>query len=81
MNANLAGVINSGYYDPSNKSSFFNKADDIAIRDLEKREKNSNPLQSCHTNLFIGSFFDGTGNNYEADLAKGDKSQSNVARL
>ncbi|WP_084208872.1 T6SS phospholipase effector Tle1-like catalytic domain-containing protein [Cobetia marina] len=81
MNAKLAGIINSGYYDPSNKSSFFNKADDIAIRDLEKREKNSNPLQPCHTNLFIGSFFDGTGNNYEADLAKGDKSQSNVARL
>lgn len=81
MNAKLASIVSSDFQNPSNNKFFFSTDDRNVIKDLEEREVNNNPLQPCHTNLFIGSFFDGTGNNYEADLAKGDKSQSNVARL
>lgn len=81
MNAKLASIVSSNFQNPSNNKFFFSTDDRNVIKDLEEREVNNNPLQPCHTNLFIGSFFDGTGNNYEADLAKGDKSQSNVARL
>ncbi|MBE2167854.1 MULTISPECIES: hypothetical protein [unclassified Cobetia] len=80
MSAKLASNVESSSHDPSYFDSFFSKGEVRRIKTYENRHI-SNPLQSCHTNLFIGSFFDGTGNNYEADLAKGDKSQSNVARL
>ncbi|MDA5565479.1 DUF2235 domain-containing protein [Cobetia sp. MMG027] len=81
MNARLADIVNSSFQNPSDKTSFFSEIEREVIKREERKEENNNPLQPCHTNLFIGSFFDGTGNNYEADLAKGDKSQSNVARL
>ncbi|MFC0267905.1 DUF2235 domain-containing protein [Kushneria aurantia] len=38
-------------------------------------------MSPCDTNLFIGVFFDGTGNNYAESFDKQDYSQSNVARL
>src|SRR5690606_6049623 len=66
---------------PSEKDEFFGNDVD-AIRRLEnERENIRNALNSCDTNLFMGIFFDGTGNNFEDSLNRKDYSHSNVARL
>src|SRR5690606_40814305 len=66
---------------PSEKDEFFGNDVD-AIRRLEnERENIRNALNSCDTNLFMGVFFDGTGNNFEDSLNRQDYSYSNVARL
>lgn len=82
MSSTLASKISEGYRNPAERSSFFSPLD---IKDLdslyEEREKTGSILSPCDTNLFIGTFFDGTGNNYGDSISRNDHSESNVARL
>ncbi|WP_445620918.1 T6SS phospholipase effector Tle1-like catalytic domain-containing protein [Kushneria sp. Sum13] len=82
MSARVASLLESTFVNPSDRGVFFSVAEQNDIQGkYEKRENNDNPLAPCDTNLFLGFFFDGTGNNFADSLERGDNSQSNVARL
>ncbi|WP_110688070.1 DUF2235 domain-containing protein [Salinicola aestuarinus] len=82
MSARLSQVLSDAFQDPASRESFFSVQEKSAIRDqYEIRENVESPISPCDTNLFIGVFFDGTGNNYADSLDREDHSQSNVARL
>lgn len=82
MSSTLAEAISATNQNPANKISFFSQ---LEIKDLdglfERRESTTSVLSPCDTNLFIGTFFDGTGNNYGDSINREDHSQSNIARL
>lgn len=80
MTSTLSEKIHPSYATPNNKLSFFGSTVEKLDRLWDHREK-PEPLTPCDTNLFIGTFFDGTGNNYGDSLERKDHSQSNVARL
>ncbi|OLO06318.1 hypothetical protein BTW08_18080 [Salinicola sp. MH3R3-1] len=81
MSAMLASSISAVYGNPASKNIFFSDSDTEKLRYFENRERTESELKPCDTNLFIGVFFDGTGNNYADSLDRGDHSQSNIARL
>jgi len=80
MTAKLADPVLNAYTNPSEKVSFFG-SEASRLDDFLQRETPNNVLSPCDTNLFIGTFFDGTGNNYGDSISRKDHSESNVARL
>ena len=81
MTARLANKIDQTYSAPSQPHRFFgNIWENISAQQISRHDIKT-PLTPCDTNLFLGLFFDGTGNNYEAALNGGAYAYSNVARL
>jgi len=80
MTAKLVDVISDQYSTPSDRRAFF-ASDTNRLDDYIERENPNTVLTPCDTNLFIGTFFDGTGNNFGDSIERKDHSQSNIARL
>jgi len=76
VNAKLATSISEVVTKPSEKDEFFGNDVDAVRRLEDERENIRNALNSCDTNLFMGVFFDGTGNNFENSLNRQDYSYS-----
>ena len=74
-------AINWG--DVFDNENFFSIDETIKLKKQQAREitKIGSPSQHCSKNLFMGFFFDGTGNNYTACDKDKDEAYSNVARL
>ncbi|NWO55502.1 T6SS phospholipase effector Tle1-like catalytic domain-containing protein [Chromohalobacter israelensis] len=82
MSSKLAVSVDQSYGEPSSYEKFFSREEKNKLAGLFKdREAPGDAMSPCDTNLFIGVFFDGTGNNYADSIDKQDHSQSNIARL
>lgn len=82
MSSKLAVSVDQSYGEPSSYEKFFSREEKNKLAGLFKdREAPGDAMSPCDTNLFVGVFFDGTGNNYADSLDRKDFSQSNIARL
>ncbi|WP_163144519.1 hypothetical protein, partial [Arhodomonas sp. KWT] len=65
MSARLAQSAPERYSNPAKMETFFSVNEVNSIQNASiNREHRTDPKNPCDTNLFIGVFFDGTGNNY-----------------
>ena len=89
MKAELIGEINAAFAHAQDRGKLFPPGKDAEkIKGLELREQPqfNVPSESCKTKLFLGIFFDGTKNNYEASDQPGKDgtfklNHTNIARL
>ena len=83
MTAELAIPLDVDFVDPANKNKFFPGKLGTKIESYLKRESppKCSSKESCNTNLFLGFFLDGTGNNYGKSIEEKRYDHSNVARL
>ncbi|WP_188112431.1 hypothetical protein, partial [Salinicola aestuarinus] len=72
MNAKLASSRNLRAYENPSENGVFFSGEEERLGQFLARENVRSPMNACDTNLFIGAFFDGTGNNYADRLDRED---------
>lgn len=82
MSCHPIDQVSEKYSEPSKKEIFFEEDEYRKINNISyKNELHVDPLNPCQRNLFIGTFLDGTCNNYLQSYNAKDGTETNVVHL